>query len=88
MYIAPRLIFDKVKEHRPHLAFGEYALFADVPYTATLRAAEDSELLLLDEPTFDNLVAEYERMSHYVEQIGSGRLLASRRRMGVTAVIS
>jgi putative peptide zinc metalloprotease protein len=68
--------------------FGEYALFADVPYTATLRAAEDSELLLLDEPTFDNLVAEYERMSHYVEQIGSGRLLASRQRRGVTAVIS
>lgn len=68
--------------------FGEYALFADVAYTATLRAAEDSELLLLDEPTFDNLVAEYERMSHYVEQIGSGRLLAGRRKTGVTAVIS
>jgi CRP-like cAMP-binding protein len=68
--------------------FGEYALFADVAYTATLRAAEDSELLLLAEPTFDNLVAEYERMSHYVEQIGSGRLLAGRRKMGVTAVIS
>ncbi len=68
--------------------FGEYALFADVPYTATLRAETDSTLLLLDEPTFDNLVAEYERMSHYVEQIGSGRLLANRQRGGVTAVIS
>ncbi len=68
--------------------FGEYALFADVPYTATLRAAEDSDLLLLDESTFDNLVAKYESMSHYVEQIGSGRLLASRRKLGVTAVLS
>jgi len=68
--------------------FGEYALFADVPYTATLRAAVDSELYLLDEPTFDRLVAEYERMSHYVEQIGSGRLLAANRKMGVTAVLS
>ncbi|MBK8985570.1 MAG: cyclic nucleotide-binding domain-containing protein [Chloroflexi bacterium] len=68
--------------------FGEYALFADVPYTATLRAALDSELYLLDEPTFDRLVAEYENLSHYVEQIGSGRLLTMQRRMGVTAVIS
>ncbi len=68
--------------------FGEYALFADVPYTATLRAETDCSLLLLDEATFDNLVAEYERMSHYVEQIGSGRLLVTRQRGGVTAVIS
>jgi CRP-like cAMP-binding protein len=61
---------------------GEYALFADVAYTVTCRAGEDSVLLLLDEPTFDHLVAEYERMSHYVEQIGSGRLLAAGRRVG------
>ncbi len=68
--------------------FGEYALFADVPYTATLRAVEECELLLLDEPTFDNLVAEYERMSHYVEQIGSARLLATRRSLGLSGVFS
>ncbi|MCB8983150.1 MAG: cyclic nucleotide-binding domain-containing protein [Ardenticatenaceae bacterium] len=68
--------------------FGEYALFADQPYAATLRAAAASELYLLDEPTFDRLAAEYERMSHYVEQIGSGRLLAATRKMGVTAVLS
>jgi putative peptide zinc metalloprotease protein len=61
---------------------GEYALFADVAYTVTCRAGEESTLLLLDEPTFDKLVAEYERMSHYVEQIGSGRLLAAGRRAG------
>jgi CRP-like cAMP-binding protein len=68
--------------------FGEYALFADVAYTATLRAAEDSDLLLLDEATFDTLVAEYESMSHYVEQIGSGRLLATRRKLGLGGIVS
>ena len=68
--------------------FGEYALFADVPYTATYRAALDTELLLLDEPKFDELVAGYEAMSHYVSQIGSGRLMATRRRLGATTLLS
>jgi putative peptide zinc metalloprotease protein len=68
--------------------FGEYALFADVPYPATCRAVTDSKLLLLDEPTFDRLVAGSDRMSHYVEQIGSGRLIATRRRAGVSALLS
>ncbi|MFQ5422321.1 MAG: cyclic nucleotide-binding domain-containing protein, partial [Anaerolineae bacterium] len=68
--------------------FGEYALYADTPYTATYRAEEDCRLLLLDEPTFDKLVADYETMSHYVEQIGSGRLIATRRRVGAMAVFS
>ena len=63
--------------------FGEYALFADTTYTATYRAQLDTELLLLDEPKFDELVADCERMSHYVEQIGSGRLFATRRRAGL-----
>ncbi|MCP4423880.1 MAG: cyclic nucleotide-binding domain-containing protein [Chloroflexi bacterium] len=68
--------------------FGEYALFVDVPYTATYRAALDTELLLLDEPKFDELVARCEQMSHYVSQIGSGRLMATRRRLGPSAVLS
>lgn len=68
--------------------FGEYALYADTPYTATYRAAEDCRLLLLDEPTFDRLAADYDTMSHYVEQIGSGRLITTRRRLGATAVLS
>jgi CRP-like cAMP-binding protein len=68
--------------------FGEYALFADTPYPATCRAVIDSKLLLLDEPTFDRLVAGSDRMSHYVEQIGSGRLIATRRRAGVTGLLS
>lgn len=68
--------------------FGEYALFADLPYLATVRAAVDSELYLLDEATFDRLTADCERLSHYVEQIGSGRLLAMRRRLDYTALVS
>jgi CRP-like cAMP-binding protein len=68
--------------------FGEYALFADVPYTATYRAALDTELLLLDEPKFDELVAACDQMSHYVAQIGSGRLMTTRRRLGPSAIVS
>jgi CRP-like cAMP-binding protein len=68
--------------------FGEYALFADTPYLATCRAVTDSKLLLLDEPTFDELVIGSERMTHYVEQVGSGRLITTRRRLGVSALIS
>lgn len=68
--------------------FGEYALFADTPYQTTYRAAQDTELLLLDEAKFDELVAHSERMLHYVEQIGSGRLIATRRRLGPSALIS
>ena len=68
--------------------FGEYALFADTPYPATCRAAINSKLLLLDEPTFDRLVAGSDRMSHYVEQVGSGRLISTRRKMGVSALVS
>ncbi|RMH00369.1 MAG: hypothetical protein D6706_04025 [Chloroflexi bacterium] len=68
--------------------FGEYALFADLPYQATYRAATDVTILLLDEPTFDRLVAECEMMSHYVEQIGTGRLYVTRRRLGINGIIS
>lgn len=68
--------------------FGEYALFADTPYSASCRTVTDCRLLLLDEPTFDRLVASYDRMSHYVEQIGSGRLMVSQRQANATAILS
>jgi CRP-like cAMP-binding protein len=67
--------------------FGEYALFADTPYQATYRAVVDSHLLLLDEPTFDKLVIESTEMSHYVEQIGSGRLIETRRRLQLSSMV-
>lgn len=78
---------ERVGRLGPGEHFGEYALFADTPYHATYVAAEDTQLLLLNEPTFDALVEQCERMSHYVEQIGSGRLVATRRRLGLTAVV-
>jgi putative peptide zinc metalloprotease protein len=67
--------------------FGDYALLADVPYLATYRAVVDSHLLLLDEPTFDRLLADCAELSHYVEQIGSGRLLQTRRRLDATGIL-
>jgi CRP-like cAMP-binding protein len=68
--------------------FGEYALFADVPYSATYRAAVATTLLTLDETRFDEMVAGSDQMSNYVTQIGSGRLIATRRRHGLGAVVS
>lgn len=59
--------------------FGEYALFADTPYHASGRARTNTELLLLNESAFDELVTHCDQMTHYVEQLGSGRLLASQR---------
>ncbi len=79
---------EAIGELGPGEHFGEYALFADTPYQATYRAGTDTQLLLLDEPTFDELVAGCAQMSHYVEQIGSGRLFATRRRLGLSAVLS
>jgi putative peptide zinc metalloprotease protein len=67
--------------------FGDYALFANVPYLVTYRAVTDSRLLLLDEPTFDRLLAECAELSHYVEQIGSGRLIHTRRRLDATGIL-
>ncbi len=77
-----------VGELGPGEHFGEYALFADKPYQATYRAVQDAELLLLDKAKFDALVAGCEQMSHYVEQIGSGRLFVVRRRLGPSAILS
>ncbi|VAW31443.1 hypothetical protein MNBD_CHLOROFLEXI01-3974 [hydrothermal vent metagenome] len=68
--------------------FGEYALFADTPYHASGRATLPTRLLLLDEAKFDELVANSKRMTHYVEQIGSGRLIATRRRATPVTLIS
>jgi CRP-like cAMP-binding protein len=67
--------------------FGEYALFADTPYQAAYRAVVDTRLLLLDEATFDNLVADSTDISHYVEQIGSGRLIETRRRLQLSSMV-
>lgn len=61
--------------------FGETALYTDQPYAATCRAEKPVELLALDEPTFDKLVASSRQVTHYVEQISSGRTLDTRRKL-------
>jgi CRP-like cAMP-binding protein len=61
--------------------FGETALYADQPYAATCRADTPVELLALDEPAFDALVASNRHMAHYVEQVSSGWALDMRSRL-------
>lgn len=68
--------------------FGETSLYTDQPYAATCRAEAPVELLALDEPTFDELVASSGRVAHYVEQVSSGRMLDTRRKLGLEAVVS
>ncbi len=68
--------------------FGETALYTDQPYSATCRAETPVELLALDEPTFDRLVASSTWMAHYVEQVSSGRTLDTRRKLGLKAIVS
>lgn len=63
--------------------FGEYAVFTNTPYHAGCRTVMDSEILMLNESTFNQLILNCERMSHYVEQIGSGRLIATQRHSAI-----
>jgi CRP-like cAMP-binding protein len=63
--------------------FGEAALYTDQPYDATYVCATEVRLLALDEFTFDRLVATTQQMSHYVEQVSSGRLKDTRKKLGL-----
>jgi CRP-like cAMP-binding protein len=65
--------------------FGEAALYTNQPYDATYVTATEVRLLALDEFTFDRLVATTHQMSHYVEQVSSGRLKDTRRKLGMRA---
>jgi putative peptide zinc metalloprotease protein len=69
--------------------FGENALFADTVYGATVRAAPEQaagvDLLTLDETTFDRLVASSAELASYVEQVASGRKIATSRRLAQPA---
>jgi CRP-like cAMP-binding protein len=68
--------------------FGEYALFADTPYTATYRATQPTTLLLLDEPRFDRLTQTHQTMARYVEQVGTARLRTGQRLLQRRAELS
>jgi len=68
--------------------FGEYALFADTPYSATYRATQPATLLLLDEPRFDRLTQTHRTMARYVEQVGTARLRTGQRLLQRRAELS
>jgi putative peptide zinc metalloprotease protein len=61
--------------------FGETALYTDQPYAATHWAQTQVELLTLDEPTFDKMVASSAQTAHYVEQVSSGRTIDMRHKL-------
>jgi putative peptide zinc metalloprotease protein len=65
----------------PGQHFGETALYSDVPYAATCRAAALTSALTLDEATFDRLVGSSMQLTHYVEQVSSGRVIDTRRKL-------
>lgn len=71
----------------PGQHFGETALYQDVPYTATCRAVVPTTLLALDESAFDAMVGSSAQMSHYVEQVSSGRVIDTRRKLGLSALV-
>lgn len=71
----------------PGQHLGETALYQDVPYTATCRAVVPTILLALDEPAFDAMVGSSAQMSHYVEQVSSGRAIDTRRKLGLSALV-
>lgn len=70
----------------PGQHFGETALYADVPYSATCRAVAPSELLTMDEAMFDAMVGGSLQMSHYIEQVSSGRMIDTRRKLGLAGI--
>jgi len=71
----------------PGQHFGETALYSDEPYSATCRAITPTVLLTLDEATFDEMVGSSLQMTHYVEQVSSGRTIDTRRKLGLTGVM-
>lgn len=71
----------------PGQHFGETSLYEDVPYSATCRATQPTVLLTMDESTFDQVVGSSVRMTHYVEQVSSGRVIDTRRKLGLTGVM-
>ena len=68
--------------------FGETSLYIDQPYAATCQAETPVNLLALDEPTFDELVASSQQVAHYVEQVSTGRALDTRRKLGLAGLVS
>ena len=60
--------------------FGEIGLLAGVPRVATVRAIEPSELLRLDQETFQRLVSASSATREQLEKVGRERLAVGARR--------
>jgi CRP-like cAMP-binding protein len=58
-------------------AFGEMALLSGKPRTATIRAAEETELLDIGKNDFERLIASDKQMAHAVEQMSHARALSN-----------
>ena len=61
--------------------FGEIALLADVPRTATVRTVTECEFFVLARREFDDLVRTQVLAGQYLEQVSSRRVLDTRRKL-------
>jgi CRP-like cAMP-binding protein len=65
--------------------FGEIALLADVPRTATVRTVTECEFTGLSRREFDELVRVHVLAGRHLEQVSSRRLLDTRRKLVAAA---
>jgi len=63
--------------------FGEIALLADVPRTASVAAASECALLVLSKEDFEDLIRREMMASESLERVSSRRLLELKRRSGI-----
>ncbi len=61
----------------PREYFGEIALLKDIPRTATVRAAEHTELLVLEKDDFFQLIRGSRLFAHSLQVVGEERLATS-----------
>jgi CRP-like cAMP-binding protein len=68
-------------------AFGEMSLLSGGPRTATIRAAEDTELMKIDKDDFDQLVAADPRLAEAVKHISHQRAISNLSAGGTDAAL-
>jgi len=61
--------------------FGEIALLADVPRTATVRTVRECEFFVLARREFEDLVRTQVLAGEYLERVSSRRVLDTRRKL-------